>query len=312
MRLLWIFSPAAGILILAILGYGVHGAFKYTRMIGNIFFGLVYNPPLEETSAGRVRGELVTILDTSDTEIETLFLEKKDAKGLIIFCHESGASKESWEKYSYFLPDLGYRILSLDFKNESADGQRNIFFQWPTERDVDRLLTAVRWARKACPPRTPVILFGVSKGADIALAASFRDEAVRAVVADGLFSMKEIFRDYIRKWAPVLVRPNFFGEKTPEWIVRAFANLGFWYSQKISGVRFIEVENLLKKRRVPILMIYGRQDNTVPAGHQDTLQRIGRDVTLERLVVAEAGHNEAVMKDRSSYEKAIAEFLSRL
>lgn len=312
MRLLWIFgTAAAGVAALAVLGYGIHAAFKYTRLIGNIFLGLVYSPPPEEL-AGEARGEMITILDTSDTEIETLFVEKKDSKGLVIFCHESGSSKESWEKYAGFLPDRGYRILSVDFKNEPAERQKNFFFQWPVERDVKRLLMAVRWAKKACPPHTPVILFGVSKGADIALAASFHDVSIKAVVADGLFSMKEIFRDYIRRWAPVLVRPNFFGERTPEWIVRAFAELGFWYCQKTAGVRFVEVEDLLIKKRVPVLMIYGRLDSTVPAGHQDYLEKVGRDTALEKFIVAEAGHNEAVVKDRGSYEKAISDFLSKI
>lgn len=312
MRLLWIFGMAfAGGAILSALGYGIHAAFKYTRVIGNIFLDLVYSPPTEEPQ-GEVRGEPVTILDTSDSEIEALFVEKKDAKGLVIFCHESGSSKESWEKYASFLPDQSYRILSVDFKNDTAEKQKNVFFQWPVERDVNRLLTAVRWAKKACPPHTPVILFGVSKGADIALAASFHDASIKAVVADGLFSMKEIFRDYIRRWAPVLVRPNFFGERTPEWIVGIFASLGFWYCQRTARVRFVEVEGLLKKKRVPILMIYGRRDNTVPAGHQDYLEKVGRDSALERFVVAEAGHNEAVVKARGPYEKAILDFVSKI
>lgn len=297
--------------VLVLVCYALYAVFKYTRMIGNIFLGLVYNPPVEGPFSG-ARGEAVTILDTSDTEIETLFLDRPDAKGTVIFCHESGSSKESWEKYAAFLPERGYRILSVDFKSGAESGAAQAFFQWPVERDVKRLLTAVRWVKKVCSPTAPIILFGVSKGSDIALAASFHDPAIKAVIADGLFSMKEIFRDYIRKWAPVLVRPNFFGDKTPEWIVRGFASLGFWYSQESAGVRFVDVESLLGKRRAPLLMIYGRQDSYVPAGHQDYLEKVGRDATLERFIVASAGHNEAVVKDRASYEKKITEFLSKL
>lgn len=290
--------------------YGIHSAFKYTRMIGRIFLGLVYVPPLEEP--GPVRGQAMTILDSADREIEALFVDEKDAKAVVIFCPESGAGKESWEKYGYFLPELGYKVLSIDFRNEDTRPEKNDFFQWPTQADVDRLLSAVRWAKKVCPPGTPIVLFGISKGADIALGASFCDASIRVVVADGLFSMKEIFRDYIRKWAPMLVKPNFFGSRTPEWIVRGFAALGFWYSQRSSGTRFVEVEELLRKKHVPLLMIYGRKDSYVPSPHQDYLQSMSRASTLQKFIVESAGHNEAVVKDRGTYEKRIADFISKI
>ncbi len=311
MTLFWLVAGALFFMGLFFTAYSLYTVLKYTRMIGNIFLSLVYDPSSESLPES-ARGETVTILDSSDAEISALFLEKKDSKKLVIFCHESGATKESWEKYCFFLPALGYHVLSVDFKNEAMDFKRNSFSQWPTVDDVNRLLTAVRWAKKVCPAGTQVTLFGVSKGANIALAASFHEEAVKAIVADGLFSMKEIFRAYIRKWAPVLVKPNFFGEKTPEGLIRLFADLGFNYCQKKFKVNFLEVERLLKKRHVPLLLIYGRQDSYVSAPHQDYLEKMNREPELEKFFVANAGHNEAVVKDRESYERTISEFLEKI
>src|SRR6185436_16414617 len=97
------------------------------------------------------------------------------------------------------------------------------------------------------------------------LAASFMDPSIKAVIADGLFSMKEIFRDYIRRWAPILVKPNLFGEKYPGWVVNLFTNMGFWYSQKKSKKRFIDIERMLRRRHTPLLMIHGEFDDYVPA-----------------------------------------------
>ncbi len=310
MNLFW---PAAALIFIGLFfaAYIFYTVLKYTRMIGNIFLSLVYDPNLGSMPES-ARGETVTILDSSDAEISALFLEKKDSKKLVIFCHESGATKESWEKYCFFLPDLGYHVLSVDFKNETMGVEKNSFSQWPTVDDVKRLMTAVRWAKKVCPAGTQVILFGVSKGANIALAASFYDDAVKGVVADGLFSVKEIFRAYIRKWAPVLVKPNFFGDKTPEGLIRFFADRGFNYCQKKFKVNFLEVERLLKKRHAPLLLIYGRQDSYVSARHQDTLEKMNREPTLEKFLVPDAGHNEAVVKDRESYERTISEFLTKL
>jgi len=295
----------------AVAAYFVHSGFKYTRMISNIFLSLVYRPETESFSSST--GEKMTILDSSDHEIETVFARIPGAKKLVIFCHESGALKESWEKYAYFFPDLGYQVLSLDLGNKMAGFEANSLSQWPTENDVEKVVTAIRWAKRAIRPDLELVLFGVSNGADIAFAASFRDPSVSAVVADGLFSMKEIFRAYIRKWAPILVKPNLFGDHCPDFLVNTFTNLGFWYSQKKSERRFIDVEKLLKKPHAPLLVIHGQEDHYVSESHQSFLEKLGvTQERFDRLVVPKASHNQAVIFDRELYEQKIKRFLSEL
>ncbi len=306
---------AIGIIFLiflsAVAAYFIHSGFKYTRMISNIFLSLVYRPEAESFSSST--GEKMTILDSSDHEIEAVFAGTPGADKLVIFCHESGALKESWEKYAYFFPGLGYQVLSLDLGNKTAGFETNSLSQWPTENEVEKVVTAIRWAKKAAHPDLELVLFGVSNGADIALAASFRDPSVTAVVADGLFSMKEIFRDYIRKWAPILVKPNFFGDHCPDVLVNTFANLGFWYSQKKSKRRFIDVEKLLKKTHAPLLVIHGQEDHYVSESHQSFLEKLGLTREhFDRLVVPRASHNQAVIFDRALYEQKIKHFLGEL
>ena len=149
--------------------------------------------------------------------------------------------------------------------------------------------------------------------ANIAFAASFRDPTVNAVIADGLSSMQEIFRDYIRKWAPILVRPNFFGERFPGWIVNLFTDLGFWYCQKQCKKKFLDVESMLNKKHAPLFMIHGEFDDYIPPSHQRFLEKISpKKRSVRRLVVPKAGHNEAVMLGRHAYESEIASFLSGL
>lgn len=297
--------------LLVLMTYGIHSGFKYTRMINNIFLSLVYRPESENFSSSM--GEKMTILDSSDREIETIFVGKPGVKRLVIFCHESGASKESWERYAYFLPDLGYQVLSLDLGNKAAALEVNSLSQWPTESDVEKVLTAIRWAKKATGPDARLVLFGVSNGADIAFAASFRDPAVAVVIADGLFSMKEIFRDYIRKWGPILVKPNLFGENFPDFIVNIFTNLGFWYSRRKSAKQFVDIEKLLKRRHVPLLVIHGEADDYVSESHRKFLGKIAGDVeTFHRLVVPKASHNQAVVFGRDLYEQKIRNFLSKV
>ncbi|MCG3177222.1 MAG: hypothetical protein MOGMAGMI_02190 [Candidatus Omnitrophica bacterium] len=302
----WALAAAA----LTVAGYFVHSMFKYSAMIGRIFLSLVYRP--DTASSGPVRGERTVILDSSDHEIPALVLEHPGSRRAVVFCHESGSSKESWERYAYFLPDLGYHLVSIDLGSPDTGQEDNALGQWPTRDGVQRVLTAVRWCRKAFREDVEIVLFGVSNGADIAFAASFEDPSVRAVVADGLFSMKEIFREYIRKWAPVLVRPNFFGEKYPEWIVRLFAELGFMRATRMTGRSFVDVEPLLARPHVPLLMIHGEDDDYVSAHHQQVLRSRDRQARAQKhLVVREAGHNQSVLLARAVYEKEISEFLVR-
>ena len=217
--------------------YSIHSGFKYTRMINNIFLSLIYNPSVDLSPSSR--GEKITILDSADREIETLFIENRNSKKAAIFCHESGATKDSWARYAYFLPEMGFHLLSVDFSRRSAEGQENALSQWPIREDVQKLLTVIRWTKKAFQPEINIVLFGVSHGADIAFAASFEDPSVKGVVADGLFSMKEIFRDYIRKWAPILVKPNLFGQNYPDWVVNLFLVLPKEVEDRICGHRRI-------------------------------------------------------------------------
>ena len=298
-------------LCLLVVAYFIHAGFKYTRMISHIFLSLVYRPVVENYSSSL--GERVTILDSSDHEIEAIFVEKPGSKKLVIFCHESGASKESWEKYAYFFPLLGFHVLSVDLGNRSMEPDTNSLTQWPTEGDMERVLTAVRWAKRAVGSDLTITLFGVSKGADVAFAAAFQDAAVAAVIADGLFSMKEIFRDYIRKWGPILVKPNLFGEKYPDLVVNIFADLGFWYSQKKSRSRFVDVEKLLKRPHAPLLVIHGQEDDYVPETHQKFLEKVAAaGEKFDHLVVPEAPHNQAIVFGRELYEKNIRNFVERV
>jgi predicted esterase len=302
--MLWVFAIPLTLLA----AYAVYAAFKYTRMISTIFMGLVFRPNVDHIPTSR--GEPLTILDSSEREIEALYLEKKGSKQIVIFCHESGGAKELWEKYASFLPDRGYQLLSVSFPENRSEDQKNSLTQWPEEQEVEKLITVIRWTKHAIAPDTRVALFGVSKGANLALAASLRDSSVKAVVADGLFSMKEIFRDYIRQWAPILVKPNLFGDHTPSWVINIFANLGYWHCQKRSGKRFIDVEELLTRRHVPVLMIHGADDDYISEGHQRFLSKYQKKGNTTHWVVEHAGHNQAVVMTRAVYEDRIVQFLS--
>ncbi len=291
--------------------YSVHSGFKYTRMISNIFLGLKYKPAYEAVTS--TLGEKISILDSGGHEMGAILVEKKNADKLLIFCHDSGSTKEFWEKYAYFFPDLGFQVLSVDFLNEASQVPGSPLSQWPDQEEVKKMKLVLHWARTAFKPGTKIVLFGVSKGADIALAASVGEPQVAGVIADGLFSMREVFSDYIRKWAPILVKPNLFGEKYPGWVVHLFSSLGFWYCQKKSKREFVDVEKIMRKKQIPLLMIHGEEDDYISGTHQKFLHRLGSGgVNSGCLTVPKAGHNQGVTLNREAYEKTITDFLRKI
>lgn len=300
---------AVAVLVPAI--YFIHSLFKYTSLISRIFLGLVYEPQIENFSSSR--GEKISILDSAGHEIQAHFVENKGSQKALIFCPESGASKDSWEKYAFFFPGWGFHVLSVDLKPSDPSSPSQALAQWPCQDDVERLVTAIRWAKKAVGASSEIYLFGVSNGSNMALGAASMEESVKGVICDGLFSMKEIFREYIRRWAPMLVKPAFIGERLPEWVVNLYANLGFWYSQKQSKTRFVDAESLLGRRKKPLLLIHGENDDYVTTSHQRLLERFaGQRSGYERLFVPEARHNQSVAVAREAYEKRIFEFLEKL
>lgn len=296
---------------IVMLVYGVYAGIKYTRLIGRIFSDLVFMPE-ERFSAVTVQGEEESIIGDSNEKITFLITVKpKDSNKIMIFCPESGESKESWEKYAYFFPKLGFQIISVDFDDLQKDREKNHFTQWPLKEDSKKLLKVIEWIKKSNHTAVSIILFGVSKGADIVFAALHSDPAVKGVITDGLFSMHEVFADYIRRWAPMLVRTNLFGDKYPDWVVQLFANLGYWQSQRVCGKKFIEVRAFLKKHHPPLLMIHGQKDEYVSEAHQKVLERNYKNCSIfHRLVVEDAKHNAAILTNPEKYIEAITRFLS--
>ena len=295
---------------LIIFAYWIYAGFKYTRMIGRIFSDLVFMPE-ERFSSAAIKGEEITLVDPNHEKINLLKIEKKGSNKVVIFCSESGESKESWEKYAYFFPQLGFQVVSMDFTDYGNSEERNHFTQWPLYEETRKLSFVIDWVKKSFGlQEVQIVLFGVSKGADIVFAALSSDPAVKGVITDGLFSMHEVFGDYIRKWAPILVRTNLFGENYPDWVVAIFSNLGFWYSQKICGKKFIEVKVLLKKHHPPLLMIHGKNDEYVSEFHQKALEKNYKNCSVfHRLIVENARHNAAILVEPRGYVKKVSDFL---
>lgn len=112
------------------------------------------------------------------------------AKGLVIFAHGSGSSRNSPRnrQVAQALEEAGLATLLCDLLTlEEESHDRTGIYRFDIQLLAERLRAASRWARKQAATRNlPVGFFGASTGAAAALvAAALSNSAVRAVVSRG-------------------------------------------------------------------------------------------------------------------------------
>lgn len=132
-----------------------------------------------------VRLELPNVVLSGDLALPS------DARGLVVFAHESGSSRRSPRNQAVAEAlrhnRLGTLLLDLLAQHEELADATTAEYRFDIPLLADRLVGAIDWAR--AHPRTsslPLGLFGASTGAAAALiAASRRPDVIKAVVSRG-------------------------------------------------------------------------------------------------------------------------------
>jgi putative phosphoribosyl transferase len=138
-------------------------------------------------SASRAPSRRVLAFDIDDVTLGATLVRPPHARGLVIFAHDTAASRHSPRNRAVArtLQQSGFATLLLDLLSDTEEGSRDLVL------DIGllarRVALVVGWAEE--DPGTaglPIGLFGVSTGAAAALrAAAEMGSAVRAVVSRG-------------------------------------------------------------------------------------------------------------------------------
>ena len=233
-----------------------------------------------------------------------------ETRGVVVFCAETGGSRWFWRRYAAALPGAGFAIVSFDHRStHDSDAEPGyVPGHWPEEREVADALAVVR--RTLDDPRfagLPVGLFGVSRGACVALAAAAREPRVAAVASDSGFVTDGVVTGFARKWASLAV-PKWLEPYIPTWHIRQT----MWIMRKVAerrkGVKFLALQrDLPKLRRRPVWLVNGGRDSYVTPLQLD---RLSAATGAEAWVVPGAKHNAAREKAGTEYDRRLVAFFA--
>jgi len=235
------------------------------------------------------------------------------ARGVIIYCHEFSGQRWSFQHYCPADAIEGFDLVAFDFRNlgdsDSLPGYQPI--HWTTDHDRTDVLAAVDFVRSRPEWNgLPMILAGVSRGSNAALAAAACCPEIESVIAVGSFLTHEIalrhFIAGIRRHAAWILRV------APVWHIFGTLCVAIRWSGLRLGARFLRIERDLRKLSDrPVLLISGTADSHIPLDIPEQMHGlIGPSAELVRI---EGGrHNEERTADPHLYDAAVRNFLDRV
>ena len=199
---------------------------------------------------------------------------------------------------------LGYNICAIDLRAHGYSGGRYTTAGFFERQDVNQIIDELRAAH---PNETRhFVLFGVSLGAAIALAAADAREAQEDIDA---LVLESPFADYRR---PIAAHARMLGMPLPS-LLPATIRMAEW----ISGANFDQVRpiDLLVRVRQPVLTIHPEFDPFVSQDDEHQFERVmfecaERGLNSARWLVARTAHNTSIVADPNAYRERIREFLA--
>ena len=272
-------------------------------------FHLKPEPP--EPTAEEFR---VTVPDVLNDRGEPLTLDaavipaRGQVRGVVVFCPETGGSKWFWRRYAEALPAAGFAVVCFEHRSHGASDTEPGYApgHWPAEREVADALAVLRWALDA--PRfagLPVGLFGVSRGACVALAAAAREPRAAAVASDGGFVTDRLVTEFALKWTTMAV-PKWAKRFIPDWHIAQSMWLLRKSAERKQNRRFLALQRDLKKLRGrPVWLVGGARDGYVTPAQTE---RVAEMAGAKTWIVPKAKHNQARALMTEEYDRRLCEF----
>ncbi|MCG3127837.1 MAG: hypothetical protein CHACPFDD_02709 [Phycisphaerae bacterium] len=278
-------------------------------------------PPLARTPLDYepVRGEPITFPAFDGLSLAGMLLRPEPhvpRRGTIIFAHEFCADMHSCARYARPLLDVGYEILTFDFRGHGQSSTQTGFVprQWVTERELYDIRGATALAKlwltqRGLPPL--VGIFGISRGAGAAILAAEEDLDVRAIVADGAYSTDVAIEYFMRRWAYIFASVRVLYEnhhpafwRFLRWTVTCLARREF-------GCRFPSVRRAIQSMIPrPILFIHGERDSYIPVEQTRQLYALAGE-PRSLWIAPGARHNQAVTLHPAQYARRTTAFFDR-
>ena len=226
------------------------------------------------------------------------YYDNRCEKTAIVFHGYRSAAARDFSCALQLYESLGFNVLMVDQRAHGRSEGRLITFGIKESRDV------VSWVKFVTEKYAPqkILLGGMSMGATTVLLACGEDlpGSVKGVIADcGYTSPREIIKITAEK------RFKFNAE-----FFIPFMDIFCRLFGKFS-VKNVSTANAMKNSRIPVLLIHGTADDTVPLEMSErTIKSCSGKSRL--LIVEGAGHGLSFLTDRTTVIKAIKEFVKCL
>jgi len=227
-------------------------------------------------------------------------VSSRDPRGVVVFCHETGAGALSWAKHASFLPEAGYDVMTFDYERGPET------CQWPAASELQKVEAVLAWLWREEKER-PVFVFGVSKGSVLAAGALWHP-AVKAAVLDGVFSTYSTMEQYMKKWVTIYVTPEALARAVPYVIYKLLSRCTLPYASRKKKDRFFSIESFASRFHKPALFVHASKDHVASLADVESVRKLFRAPTT--MWIAEgAGHSESACKQPQAYRSEILSFL---
>lgn len=292
---------------------------KYVRISLNIM--RTTQPPLTRNPLDyeRLTGDAVDFPAYDGLRLSGMMIQAKAGvprRGMIVFAHEFCADMHSCARYCRPLVNLGYDVLTFDFRGhgDSPDQPDYTPRQWVSDRELDDMRGALAFAAdwlesRGLPPEVGV--FGISRGACAAILVAAEDPRIKALVVDGAFSTDTSIEYFMKRWAYIFAKVRVVYENHHP----AFWRFLRWTMMTLAArefkCRFPSVRKAIKRMTPrPILFIHGEKDSYLPVEQSRLLYALaGQPKSL--WIAAGARHNQAALMHPGQYATLTTGFFDR-
>lgn len=192
-------------------------------------------------------------------------------RGTILYLHGIADNRSSSAGVIRRYVPRGWDVAAYDSRRHGASGGEVCTYGFHEKDDLRRIIDSL--------PQGPVVLFGTSLGAAIALQAAADEPRIALVIAAEVFSDLETVA---RERAPLVL---------PSWAIRR----AFEIAQRRGSFKIDEVSPVTAAGRItaPVLLIHGADDRETPPAHSERVLAALKG-PRRLLLIAGAGHNQSL------------------
>lgn len=221
----------------------------------------------------------------------------------VLFLHGFTDTRTYLAAQAEMLAAEGYAALMIDHRGHGASGDAVVTFGVRERFDVRD------WGDWLCKRLTisRYLLFGQSMGAAIGMLSLPIDPRIAGYVSEACYT--HFAKAALRR----LADRHFFGQQWATAIFLPVLTYGYLYGRIRYGVdlRQSAPESVISSVKVPVLLIHGTEDQTIPFDSIHELHALNPRWT-ETYVVEGARHTECLTKGGEEYRRRVTGFLDRV